>query len=408
MWQFLGPLLIGGRTVIADHETMCDPPRLFETIRAAGVTLIELVPPSLQSLLQHAAGLSAGAKPADVAVRHGHRRTRPAFARERMVRAVSGSAVGECLWTDRGGRRHLPGDRDRAARTGRLTVPIGRPLANLQLHACSTPSSTPCLGRWGNLCRGSRRRRRLRREAQTEASFVANLFDTEGLEAMLYRTGDLGRWRPDGQLNLAGRIDDQVKISGFRIELGEIETVLDRHPGFSAVVVQRDEAGEKRSLRTSCPRPDKDGTRSPRDQADQVATWEILHDKDYGQASESADLTRNTIGWDSTYTGLPIPDEEMCEYVDRTVERILALGPRKILEIGCGTGLLAFRLVPHCDDTGAPTLVGGNRPPAAAPRTDAGRPGGDAAAPGGGELRRHPDRFRRRHPQLGRPVFPRR
>src|SRR5690606_35229304 len=54
----------------------------------------------------------------------------------------------------------------------------------------------------------------------------------------------------------------------------------------------------------------------------------------------------DTVGWNSSYTGEPIPAEEMREWVDRAVERILALRPRRVLEIGCGTGLLLFRVAP--------------------------------------------------------------
>src|SRR5262249_10550069 len=55
------------------------------------------------------------------------------------------------------------------------------------------------------------------------------------------------------------------------------------------------------------------------------------------------------VGWKSSYTGTAIPAEEMREWVDTTVERILALRPRRVLEIGCGTGLLLASLAPHCD-----------------------------------------------------------
>src|SRR5262249_36490621 len=60
------------------------------------------------------------------------------------------------------------------------------------------------------------------------------------------------------------------------------------------------------------------------------------------------DPTFNTAGWNSSYTGLPIPEAEMREWVDHTVARIRALRPCRVLETGCGSGLLLFRLAPSC------------------------------------------------------------
>ncbi|HET8547435.1 MAG TPA: methyltransferase domain-containing protein, partial [Bryobacteraceae bacterium] len=82
--------------------------------------------------------------------------------------------------------------------------------------------------------------------------------------------------------------------------------------------------------------------------AEQVARWRELYDDIYLQPNPQPDPTFNTIGWNSSYTGLPIPTAEMQEQVDRTVERILRLHPRRVLEIGCGTGLLLFRIASYC------------------------------------------------------------
>lgn len=85
-----------------------------------------------------------------------------------------------------------------------------------------------------------------------------------------------------------------------------------------------------------------------RAQGDLVERWKLVYDEIYSRGATEADSTFNIVGWTSSYTGLPIPAEEMREQVDATVARILALNPRRILEIGCGTGLLLFRLAPHC------------------------------------------------------------
>ncbi|HYG61368.1 MAG TPA: condensation domain-containing protein, partial [Thermoanaerobaculia bacterium] len=87
----------------------------------------------------------------------------------------------------------------------------------------------------------------------TAERFVTNPF-TGRAGDRIYRTGDLGRYRPDGEVEPLGRVDHQVKIRGFRVELGEIEAVLGRHPAIrEAVVVARGESGDRRLIAYAVP-----------------------------------------------------------------------------------------------------------------------------------------------------------
>jgi SAM-dependent methyltransferase len=83
-------------------------------------------------------------------------------------------------------------------------------------------------------------------------------------------------------------------------------------------------------------------------QVERVASWQTLYNETYSQVPGHDDPTFNIIGWESSYTGLPIPAEEMREQVEGTSERLRAIHPSRVLEIGCGTGLLLFRLAPYC------------------------------------------------------------
>jgi acyl-CoA synthetase (AMP-forming)/AMP-acid ligase II len=128
-------------------------------------------------------------------------------------------------------------------------VTIGRPIANYQIyildsHRAAVPVGVPgelCIGGVG-LARGYHNRPEL-----TAERFIANPFSAEP-KARLYKTGDLARYLPDGNIEYLGRLDHQVKIRGFRIELGEIEAELSQCPGVQAcVVVAREDApGMKR------------------------------------------------------------------------------------------------------------------------------------------------------------------
>lgn len=82
---------------------------------------------------------------------------------------------------------------------------------------------------------------------------------------------------------------------------------------------------------------------------DHVSLWQDGYENVYRQATPGEDVMLNTAGWQSSSTGQPIEAAEMKDWVDQTVEPILALRPGKVLELGCGTGMLLARVAPHCE-----------------------------------------------------------
>ncbi|MDQ1354235.1 MAG: hypothetical protein QG657_4544, partial [Acidobacteriota bacterium] len=144
--------------------------------------------------------------------------------------------------------------------SGKGSVPIGKPLSNMQLYVVDWNYCLQPIGVSGELCISGKGLTRgyLNRPELTSNKFIPinrsfwkcrNLFSKRFLPAggILYRTGDLARWMTDGNIEFLGRIDQQVKIRGYRIELGEIENRLRTHESIKdAIVIDRkDKSGDK-------------------------------------------------------------------------------------------------------------------------------------------------------------------
>jgi amino acid adenylation domain-containing protein len=238
------------------------------------------------------------------------------------------------------------------------TVPIGRPIANtaayvLDEHMVPLPPGVP-----GELYIGGDG---VALGYVNDPDLTGRMFVPDpywpGPHTRLYRTGDRAVLRGDGNIDFCGRIDRQIKIRGYRVELGEVEAILARHPSVADAVAVPwpGPTGDLQIAAYVTPSsqfqelPPGD----PEAIVDRIGQWRRLYDHVIyaGVSGDSApaDAKFNTEGWKSSYTGLAIPEPEMLEQVDQTVARILESQPRSVLEIGCGTGLLLFRLRPHCE-----------------------------------------------------------
>ncbi|HKH48874.1 MAG TPA: amino acid adenylation domain-containing protein, partial [Thermoanaerobaculia bacterium] len=242
VWEFFWPLVAGARLVVARPEGHRDPSYLLRTLIEEGITVLHFVPSMLQVFLgepgvERASGVrqvmaSGEALPADLARRFFEHL--PA-ARLHNLYGPTEAAVDVTAWTC------VPGSPE-------PVVPIGRPIANLEIRTLDRLARPVPVGAPGELCIGGigLARGYLGQAGLTAERFIPDPSDRSG--ARLYRTGDLARWRTDGHLEYLGRLDHQVKIRGMRIEPGEIEAMLDTFPAVreAAVLAREDRPGDRR------------------------------------------------------------------------------------------------------------------------------------------------------------------
>lgn len=234
---------------------------------------------------------------------------------------------------------------------------IGRPVANTHLYLLNADLQPVPIGAIGELyvAGDGVARGYLHRPELTAERFINNPFNSSSRYPKLYKTGDLARYRSDGNLEFLGRSDDQVKIRGFRIELGEIDAVLNQHPFIqTAVTIAHPPDAADRQLVAYLTLNSAAYAQmlEPSLQNQQIEHWQSLYDQTYHSTDPqtSSDPWFNTVGWNRSDTGQPISAEQMREWVNDRVQAILQVQPKRVLEIGCGTGLLLLQIAPHCQE----------------------------------------------------------
>jgi acyl-coenzyme A synthetase/AMP-(fatty) acid ligase/acyl carrier protein len=231
VWQIFAALLCGGTTVIFPEEIILHPAALITAVDQQQITVLELVPSYLSALLQEEV---------------------PVVLKQLRFLLVTGEAVSRHLlvqWFER--YRNIPvlnayGPTEASDDICHYlmynvpdytNIPLGSPVQNLHIYVLDKNKQLCPVGVPGEICVAGIgvARGYLNRPDLTATQFITEPFlATRG---RMYKTGDLGRWLPDGNIEYLGRVDEQVKIRGYRIELGEIENVLQQYEGVAGAVV---------------------------------------------------------------------------------------------------------------------------------------------------------------------------
>lgn len=242
LWQLISGLLVGGRTVLVEQDTLLDPKKFIGLITDSKVGVMQVVPSYLEVLLSY-----LDEYPAELPNLHCVSVTGEALTMELVDRWFSAqpniklaNAYGLTETSDDTNHEVM----SRPPADGK--VPLGPAVNNVQVRVVGPDLSPVPLGAPGEIvfagvCVG---RGYINDPERTRAAFMTDPLDEN---RRFYRSGDYGRWRPDGKLEFLGRRDAQVKIRGFRIEIGDIENAMYRIPGVrqAAVIVTERNDGSK-------------------------------------------------------------------------------------------------------------------------------------------------------------------
>jgi amino acid adenylation domain-containing protein len=354
VYEVLGTLAAGGAIVMPEQWGLKDPAHWSDLVTKHGVTVWNSAPPILEMLVDYIEP-RADLQPAPIRVVIQGGDWEPVTLPDRLRAIAPGAQVvvlGGATEASIHSIVYPVGEVDPSWKS----IPYGKPMKNQTAYILNEDQNPVPVGEPGELHLGGvgLARGYFERPELTTEKFIPHPFiDGE----RIYRTGDLARWMPDGNIELVGRIDFQVKIRGHRIELGEITAKLQEHQDVqqAVVIMREDEPGEKRLAAYVIPEDEATTEEDGESGSEQVSQWAEVYNQTYTGESHVGNAL-NFIGWNSSYTGKPFADEELTEMLGHSVDRILAVKPERAMEIGCGTGLILLSVAPHTKEYHAADL----------------------------------------------------
>jgi len=325
IWEIFGSLLSGATLYLVSKQNLLDPQDFENYIRSHEITTLTLTPTLLNTLSPHRLPslkklIMAGESSNPQLVERWLSPSRDLYNAYGPTEATVCATIA-CI------------------SSGYDTNLIGRPLSSeVEVYVLDDEGQLALPGAHGELHIGGigLAKEYYHRESLTKERFIYN----DLLKKRLYRTGDFVKWRQDGQLQFIGRRDEQIKIRGFRVELSEIVNCLTEIQGVKDAKVIKIGSPSVENLAAFV---EINYVKFFEKFPDLIHTicnqWQKLYSQIYQNLTCGPDKFEIT-GWKNSYTDEDFSENIMQRWVKATADRILQLHPKKILEIGCGSGLI--------------------------------------------------------------------
>jgi len=235
--EIFGPLVCGAKLVLASREEAIDPESLTKLLQKSDASVMQATPSSWGMLVE-----SGWMGKANLRIWCGGEPLAVELAESLLAR-------GRELWNLYGPTETTIWSAVHRVRNGENPILVGRPIRNTRIYILNSDGQPVPVGVVGELYIGGDgvARAYWKRPELTDAHFLPDHLDCRSGRRM-YRTGDLAKFRHDGQIQIVGRADQQIKLRGYRIEPGEIEAAIERHPDVRQAIVMVQGDGAARHL----------------------------------------------------------------------------------------------------------------------------------------------------------------
>jgi amino acid adenylation domain-containing protein len=347
VWEIWAPLLTGAKIVILPFMMTRNPAELYQTLLKERVTVFNQTPSAFYQFLQYYE---------DAVASFQHCLRYIIFGGEALNLGRLKS------WTHREGYSspelinmygiteitvHATFKKIQEPKGKEFHCNIGSPLPDLNMYICDSKQRLLPQGAVGEIyitgdgvAKGY-----VKNPSGDQLRFLSGLSGIT--ENRVYRTGDLGRELPNKEFQYLGRIDQQIKFHGYRIELEHIRCLLNRsvYVKDSYVAVEQQSGGQQQLVAYVVP------NRKALSQAllreERLEQWRNVFNAVYSEPSQIMAVDFNYLGWNDSYAATQIQKDHMQEWLQSTLDDVIALKPKNVLELGCGMGMLLFNITPH-------------------------------------------------------------